>query len=133
MGRAGESVPFERIAQGTQSSFLEKSDYVIRTDAELKDVWTTIRGVNASPPNIDFSEYMVLALFQGQKPSGGYSIAAKAIEIQDTMVEVSIVEEEPGTGCAVTDALTAPYEIIVVKKMVGQLISKTERVVMACP
>ncbi len=64
---------------------------------------------------VDFDKNNVVALFMGQKRSGGYSITVQNVNVKDDTAEVLVVKNYPGGG-AVTMALTAPYCVAVIPK-----------------
>ncbi len=127
-----KSIVFEVIDEGANSAFLERKNFIIRSSEEWKDLWFQVHGESSRMPQVDFSSYVVLALFQGQKPSGGYEVSVESIFSANKSVEVSILEKEPGSECQLIEAFTAPYQLVVVKKFEGELVSKTERLQVSC-
>lgn len=126
-------VVFETIEEGSHGIFSERKNFVIKSGNEWHDLWGEIhQNGSVSLPDIDFSTQMVLALFQGQKPSGGYSIAVDRVTDSGGAVTVSILESEPGSGCRVTEALTTPYYLLKLKRFDGPIVSTLERIVVPC-
>ncbi len=116
-------VPFETVAQGTYGGPGQAGRVVVRTDAEL-----TSSGVNRLLPagtRIDFSREMLVAVFQGSRPTGGHAITITGIEREQLMTiqpvptpppsfqhVVRYVERSPGPGEIVTMAFTAPFHVV---------------------
>ena len=118
-------IKFTTLLQQSQSGHEQKRNYVIRTQAEWQKLWQTMQAASFLPRNaradslltkIDFKKHMLLAVFQGQKPSGGYSIAINKLLRGDKQLEVIIEEKVPGANCFTTQMLTQPYHIIVTEK-----------------
>lgn len=106
------AVPFTELAQGTQSKVSSRVNYHITSATELEEIWDLVNATG-TPPVIDFTTHAVLAVFAGQKPTAGYSIAVKEVkDAQKRMVTVSLTN--PGEGCMLAQALSAPYMLAVV-------------------
>ncbi len=109
------SVPITVIAQGNQAPFVARTNYVIKNSAEwdqFKTLFNTSTG--ASFPSVDFSKNQVLAVFAGAEPTGGYTIGVSKVADQSGERMVSITITAPGPTCAVTQATTSPYQVVVV-------------------
>ena len=66
---------------------------------------------------VDFSTRRVALLSLGGRPTGGYSISAEKIEDHGEFIKASIVIRKPGSNCAVTQALTSPFQFIEVESV----------------
>lgn len=69
-----------------------------------------------SVPTVDFSDNNVVALFMGQKSSGGYSISIDNVKIENKTAFVKVKTTKPKAGENVTMALTQPYCIATITK-----------------
>ena len=56
-----------------------------------------------------------LAAYWGEKPTGGYSLAARSARLEGDRVTVRLALEEPAPDAIVTQALTYPYVVAVVR------------------
>lgn len=56
--------------------------------------------------------YFYIAIFSGEKPSGGYSIKALSIEDNEGATNIFVEETTPKKGDSVTMAITYPYTVI---------------------
>ena len=86
---AAESIPFVNIERGSNSGVRERKFLVIKTEAEWKTLWQTHAQPQAPAkelPRVDFDKEMVVAVFLGEKPTGGYR------------VEITAIEEDRGKG-----------------------------------
>ena len=58
-----------------------------------------------------------LAAYWGEKPTGGYSLAVKSARIEGERVTVRLALKEPPPDAIVTQALTYPYAVAVVRDL----------------
>jgi hypothetical protein len=65
------------------------------------------------PPNPGKGTY--LAAYWGEKPTGGYSLAVRSARLEGDRVTVRLALEEPAPDAIVTQALTYPYAVAVVR------------------
>ena len=65
---------------------------------------------------VDFPTFFVLAVFQGQQDTTGYSIEVADIEYKKGVVFVHANFHEPSPGDVVGETLTSPYYILTVRK-----------------
>jgi hypothetical protein len=72
-------------------------------------------------PKIDFTKSMAIALFLGQKPSGGYGVAIESVRVVNGDIQVAVRRMSPPPGAPVTMALTSPYHVVVVARHDGQV------------
>ncbi|HEU4390496.1 MAG TPA: protease complex subunit PrcB family protein, partial [Blastocatellia bacterium] len=88
---------------------------VIRDQAEFEALWAKVYSkIDPVPPvpEIDFSYVMVIAAFQGEKPTSGYEIAFQKRTIVDDVIQVRVFEYNPPPGCGVGAVLTQPYDMV---------------------
>lgn len=116
--------------------FSEKSNKVINDSESFKRLWKDIHA-NRTPlpelPEVDFTEYTVIAAMMGVQSSGGHTIEILEIAEADNVVGVKIEENVPGSDCVTTAALTSPFHIIKIQKRVGSDFRfTTDRTVFKC-
>jgi hypothetical protein len=68
------------------------------------------------PPAVDLDADIVIAAFQGVKPTGGYSIAVTSVREDAGIVNVYVEAVEPMHGSMVSQAFTSPYDIVTVSR-----------------
>ena len=117
-----ERISFTTVDQGFQSAVQERKTLVIKNEKG----WRELEQMQSSPfkpakpvPTIDFNQEMIVAVFAGEKPTGGYGIEITAIE-QDRarqQLRVRYRETKPPAGAMVTQALTQPYHIVRLKRI----------------
>ncbi len=103
-------VDFETLSAGYYSQVSEPSHYVIEDQQEFQQVWGKIE--EGSPPDINFENHMVVAVFQGEKPTGGFEITIESVIEANGRLQVYVQETAPGPDDMVTQALTYPYHMV---------------------
>lgn len=109
-GTPGEK-DFTSISMGAASSITDERQMVIKDEQSFKDMWQHIDAVRGLP-EIDFEDDMVIAVFMGEKPTGGYVIEIVSIEEYADSIVVNIKETVPGEDEMTTQALTYPYHVV---------------------
>lgn len=86
---------FETLSTGHYCSHVEKANYVIN----YLDEWTHLLERShldvTKLPEINFTNYTVIAAFMGEQKTGGYKIEIK--KIQDSGKEIMVYIKEKGT------------------------------------
>ena len=124
------SVLFTELASGTNADVTTRESYLITNDEELRDLWKLLR-TDSERPTIDFTKDSVLAVFAGEEPTAGYTIAVRAItETNERMINIEI--GAPGVTCGAAEVVTTPYQIIKVAKTDLPLAHKDAMVTTGC-
>ena len=108
-------VTFQTVEKGIYSGVKERSQVVIREQSEWQNLWrrhASIKANQTPPPAIDFGDQIVVAVFLGDKPTGGYETAVISAERNNGVLTVSFSEKEPRTGAITTQAFTQPFHIV---------------------
>ncbi len=71
--------------------------------------------IDARVPDSGHGTY--LAAYWGQKPTGGYSLAVESARLEGDRVTVRLALKEPPPDAVVTQALTYPYAVVVVRNL----------------
>jgi len=64
------------------------------------------------PPAVDFTTEMVVALFLGERPTGGYEIEVTQVERTDRGLAVRFRVKKPDAGAMLMQVLTQPFHLI---------------------
>lgn len=129
------TIPFQVLSEGIHSSIPEQKFQIVRDTGTLNQTWRqafkTALPVPATP-NVDFRDHLVLALFLGQKRTGGYRLKVESVhEYPDSLV-VRISIHNPGHGCKTIQMITSPYEIIQVPATGKEILFETTSTQGAC-
>jgi hypothetical protein len=134
-------IKFTTLLVQSQSGHAQKKNYVIRSQAEWQKLWRQVQGeqflrnragLDSALRKIDFSKQMIIAVFQGEKPTGGYGIAVNKLVRNAKQLEVFIEEKSPGPDCFTTQALTYPYHIIVTEASALKVVFTSKQSTTAC-
>ncbi len=105
-------VEFMVIDQGDHATgYDERKNLAIYDETEFAALWEKIHPEDPLA-SVDFTSEYVIAVFAGEKSSGGHTITVEKVTENDTTRTVSILMSEPAADCIVTQAITSPYHII---------------------
>lgn len=103
----------EVISESEYQGKDEKSFLIIQNQAELDDI---LKSVNSEKETkVDFKNSQAIALFLGQKNTGGYSISVENVEETSDEIIVKVKSTSPKPGEVATMALTNPYYVAKIK------------------
>ena len=122
--REGTELSFETIAKGYFSTHSNKGNYIITNKDDFKKLWDETIADNTAITEIDFSKDMIIAVFQGTKSTGGYSIGITSISESEDNVEVTIEETEPSPDSMTAQVMTSPYQIVKIGKVDKEVMFK---------
>jgi PrcB C-terminal len=124
-------VPFTELARGAQSTIDKRTNYIITSPEQFRDLWGLV-GAKGRIPDVDFSKSAVAAVFAGEQPTGGYGIAVSRVE--DTSArKVLVTLTQPDNGCALKKATTTPYQIVELPNTTLQLTHEDISTTTGCP
>ena len=87
-----------------------------KSKEELDALWNLVYGSGGPAAAVDFTKEEVLAVFDGSHSSGGYDITVDSVKDEGGVRKIHITHTIPGEGCAVSSAITSPYQIVVVPR-----------------
>jgi hypothetical protein len=111
-----QSVSFRVLDAGANAANADtRKNAAAYSKDSLAQLWSIVYGSDApAPPQIDFSKEYVIGVFAGQQSTGGYSIAVASVTDTGNTRSVAATITKPGKNCFTTEALTNPYQIVVV-------------------
>jgi hypothetical protein len=110
---------------------LYRKTLVMRTAGELNlatpvggknDDITKITAALLKVDSIDLTKQMVVVIYAGEKPTGGYSIEVKSLEMKDRKLFVHWKLKAPGPDDIVTQAITYPELVLLVDRFDGEVV-----------
>jgi len=124
---AARSVDFETIERGQQSGVRTSKAAVILDQTAWNRLWMEHKRTapsDATPPAVDFSREMVIAIFLGVRPTGGFSVSVTEIYTPEPAGGLSVNYEEvkPGKRCIVPMVITYPYQIVRLTRIEGTVV-----------
>ncbi len=119
----GERMKDEALAvrrfKGYHGGIKEVGEQVIEDATTWEKVWKQVHAtLRPLPklPEVDFERQIVLAVFMGGRNTGGYSIDITHVKDAGKFLEVSVRRMSPDARDVTTQALTAPYDMLVIEK-----------------
>ncbi len=112
---SGNDVPFTTIDSGSNSGVNVRHLVAIKDQAEWMALWRRHASnlqPPPTPPNVDFNSEMVVAVFSGERKSGGYGIQVDSIKLAGNKLVVIVSETSPGPGDITMMMITQPYHIV---------------------
>jgi len=114
-GPARAAAPAEVVQwSGAQSSVTVATQRVVREPAAWHAFWPDVR--QAAPRAFDPAREMAVAVFLGERRTGGYAVRIVSAEPRDGQLVVTYQESAPPAGTMVTQALTYPWTLAVVPR-----------------
>lgn len=116
----------QNVAKGHRSGVPGPLQTVARNQADWAALWKKHTSIESNPPRfekIDFGKEIVVAVFAGEKPTGGHGIEITSVERIDERLLVSFVERNPPPGSVVTQAFTQPFHIVRVATQSSGIVS----------
>jgi hypothetical protein len=112
------TVPFSTLDKGLTSGVREPTQLVIRTRDDWAALWGRHMQLQPAPeaPPVDFSRDMVVALFMGERPTGGHRIEVTRVERADAGLAVHYLSHGPDPGTMVSQALTQPFHLVTIPR-----------------
>ena len=71
---------------------------------------------------IDWDKQMIIVIYGGERPTGGYSVDVKSLEVKDKKLIVHWKLNTPGPDDIVTQAITYPELVLLVDRFDGQVV-----------
>jgi len=113
-------LPFETIERQEISNYQNKEPglVVITKQAEVNnlDDWV-VQEVRSRLQTIDYNAYIVIAVFQGWKPTTRYGVQIKRIVRKENAISIHALFLEPKPGEPTGDLATSPYHLVRVQKI----------------
>jgi hypothetical protein len=113
-------VQMNTINSDMMSGIDRAEQLVVRTAAEWQSLWQ--RHAPGRPaPAVDFNKNMVLAVFLGSRPSGGYQVQITGVKSDGKALVVQWAERRPAPGQMAAQVMTAPSHIVTVPRHDGEV------------
>lgn len=129
-----ESVSVTVLSEGDRAvRMTERKNYRVLDYQQLEEVWALAHGPTvAQLPTVDFTTHEVLAVFDGERSSGGYGIGVDEVTDNGGTRYIRIRHTEPGASCMTTQAITSPFQIVMVEKTTKTINRSDRSVTVAC-
>lgn len=102
-------------------SGVDRAEQVVaRTPAEWEALWGR-HAPGRRAPSVDFSTDMVVAVFLGSRPSGGFQVEITGVRPDGDALVVQWAERRPGPGQVAAQVMTAPSHIVAIPRHAGDV------------
>lgn len=129
-----EEISFRVLAEGQNATITERKNYAVYTEEDFAALWTRAYGEDAPAlPAVDFDDSYVIGVFAGEQATGGHAIAVSRVTDENAVRTVAIALTRPGAGCMVSQALTSPFQFVLVPFSDRALARVDEVVEAPCP
>lgn len=119
---ASKQLLFEVLNESAYQGRENESSEIIKDNGNLKALYQSINIENV--PIVDFTKQRVVALFLGQRNSGGYAIKVKNVTEKNGKIYIDVEKLGPKPGENVTMAMTNPYTIVKINSTKEIVINK---------
>ncbi len=117
--RGVDSFPIRRLEKGSYGGVVERRQVVIKDKTDWERLWGAHQAQSQPPrpiPEIDFAREMVIFVAMGQQFTGGFAIEIEKVEAARRRLRIAFRRKAPPSGAMVSQALSAPFEIVAVPK-----------------
>lgn len=122
----GRALEISRIGTYTHTGIHEPRRLIIRNETEWRSFWSDMDP--GTRPDVDFNDYMVIAVAAGTKPTTGHSIRVERVGVDDSgRLVAEVIETQPGPECLTAAQVTYPVDVVVVPRRDLRTWSFTER------
>lgn len=118
-------ITFETLAQDFYGGMTESKFMTIKNKKDLDTLYNLINTgkiPKSETPKINFDKETVVALFLGERTSGGYSIWVENVLSVNNIITINYKIKTPKRGEMVTSVMTQPYYIIKIPKVINELV-----------
>ena len=113
-----ESIAVTTINTDRMSGIDAAQQTVARTAPEFSALWQK-HAPGRPAPAVDFTKNMVLAVFLGSRPSGGYGVQITGVAVENNGLVVRWEESRPPSGTSAAAVMTAPAHLVTVPRREG--------------
>jgi hypothetical protein len=117
-GAASTSATMKSVDKGPMSAIEAQRQVVVRTPEEFATLWKS-HANDRKMPEVDFTSNMLVGIFLGSRPTGGYSAEIVSAQPEGNTLVVKYKETRPGRGMMTAQVLTSPFHLVTVPKFDG--------------
>lgn len=108
------------LFRGSQSAIVKPREVFIRTPEEWAALWQQHQP-GGEVPQVDFSKHVVVGVFLGERPSGGYAVDVLRVSRTGEAFNVEYAEQAPAADQTAAQVMTAPFHLVAI----GNVTAKT--------
>ena len=108
------------LDKGTQSNVEDARQLAVRSADEWTKLWTQ-HSPDRKQPAVDFSQYMIVGVFLGSRPTAGFDVEIVGVREEAGSLVVRYREVVPTIRATTAQVLTMPYHLALVPKRAGDV------------
>jgi hypothetical protein len=108
------------IARNAQSGVDQARQVVVKTGDDWRALWKEHAPMKPLP-EVDFTQSLVLAVFMGSQPTGGYMVEIRRVRAEPSGLVVEYAETRPGPADVTAQVITSPCHIVTVPQHAGTI------------
>ena len=120
------SVAMRTVDKGVMSNMDEGRQATVRSADAWSRLWMQHAG-DRTRPTVDFTKDVVVAVFMGTRPTGGFAVEITGIRQEGASLVVLYKETRPAPDGVAAQVLTSPFHIVAVPREAATAV-KFERV-----
>lgn len=93
---------------------------VISDKDKLKAFWAEYG--SAVPPKLDFSKYVILGIFLGERPNPGFGVKISDIIERSDTIEVRFTEYLPNPDMGYVQVIVYPFDMVYIPKTMKRIV-----------
>jgi protease stability complex PrcB-like protein len=113
--------PLTTIDKGSSSAIETPREATARTPAEWAALWQAHSG-DRPLPAVDFARDMVVGVFMGTQPTGGFAVEIVGTRQDHGSLVVEYRETRPGRDTITAQIITAPFHLVAIPAFSGEVI-----------
>ena len=117
---AAKPTDMKTVARGVNSAVDDGRQVIARTPDEWTKVWR-LHDSKRPAPAVDFTREMVVGVFMGSRPTGGFGVEIVGTRQEGDAVIVQYRESMPGPGSMTAQVLTSPFHLVSVPRIDGDV------------
>jgi hypothetical protein len=117
---AANPTEMKTVAKGLHSAVDDGRQITARTPDEWTKVWR-LHDFDRPAPKVDFVREMVVGVFMGSRPTGGFSVEIVGTRQEGGALIVQYRESMPGPGSMTAQVLTSPFHLVSVPRLDGDV------------
>ncbi len=115
------NIPLTTVAGGADSGIATPRRSVVRDAASWRALWAAHAGPEATAPPVDFTAHTVAAVFAGELPDPGHSIAVTSAHAEDGVLTLIVDEPRAAGGLVAAQILVSPFHIVTLARFDGEV------------
>jgi hypothetical protein len=124
LGVTAFAADLKTIDKGAFSGVDKPLQVVVTNKTQWAELWqkhTANKLPKTPPPQVDFNKESVIFVTSGQKNTAGYSVEITDVRREKGQTEIVVSTKEPKPGALVAEALSAPFHIVELPRIEGEV------------